>query len=242
MQHCTGRLYYPAAPRPRGWLARRLDLGVPLLPHPLAYAHGLARFFFYRRPRNWLAHALRILLHAILALLGALLRLDLHPGAPAASTGGQQGEGQQGKGQQREGQQGEAGGSSGFPVVLFSHGLGGHRSLYSMLCAELASQGYVVFAAEHADGTASTCRLAGGQVRWRGAVARRQGQRRLAGRGRLMPGLCAQFASPALGPTGCFLRGPPRRAGSFTTAWAGRKASWPAPGSAPTSCALRCAS
>ena len=27
-----------------------------------------------------------------------------------------------------------------YPVVVFSHGLGGSRSTYSILCAELASQ------------------------------------------------------------------------------------------------------
>lgn len=50
------------------------------------------------------------------------------------------------------------------PVVVFSHGLGGNRMLYSITCSELASQGYVVLALEHADGSASACKLAGGKV------------------------------------------------------------------------------
>lgn len=50
------------------------------------------------------------------------------------------------------------------PVVVFSHGLGGNRILYSITCSELASQGYVVLALEHADGSASACKLAGGKV------------------------------------------------------------------------------
>lgn len=48
-----------------------------------------------------------------------------------------------------------------YPVVIFSHGLAGNRFLYSTICGELASHGYVVFAVEHADGTASAAHLAG---------------------------------------------------------------------------------
>jgi hypothetical protein len=50
-------------------------------------------------------------------------------------------------------------------VVIFSHGLAGNRVLYSVICSELASQGYVVLAVEHSDGTASCCKVAGGKVR-----------------------------------------------------------------------------
>jgi hypothetical protein len=51
-----------------------------------------------------------------------------------------------------------------LPVVLFSHGLAGQRAMYSISCSELASQGYLVLALEHADGTASAAQLAGGKV------------------------------------------------------------------------------
>jgi platelet-activating factor acetylhydrolase len=40
-----------------------------------------------------------------------------------------------------------------WPLVLFSHGLGGTRTTYSTLCADLASRGRIVVALEHRDGT-----------------------------------------------------------------------------------------
>lgn len=40
-----------------------------------------------------------------------------------------------------------------FPLILFSHGLGGTRSCYSSVCGEFASHGFICVAVEHRDGS-----------------------------------------------------------------------------------------
>ncbi|KAF5829719.1 platelet-activating factor acetylhydrolase, isoform II-domain-containing protein [Dunaliella salina] len=59
-----------------------------------------------------------------------------------------------------EGEDGKREGQAPYPLVFFSHGLAGNRNTYSSICIQLASLGFIVVAVEHADGTASTARLA----------------------------------------------------------------------------------
>ncbi|KAH7876864.1 platelet-activating factor acetylhydrolase, isoform II-domain-containing protein [Lentinula edodes] len=44
-----------------------------------------------------------------------------------------------------------------WPLVIFSHGLGGSPTTYSQLCVRLAASGKIVVAVEHRDGTMPSC-------------------------------------------------------------------------------------
>ena len=47
-------------------------------------------------------------------------------------------------------------GAQKLPVMIFSHGIRGHRHVASGLCREFTSQGFAVFSLEHNDGSAAS--------------------------------------------------------------------------------------
>ena len=133
LQHIFGRIFYPVA-RKRFF---SFGSGARWLPG-IEYAYGIAFFLFYRRPKTWLNWVLRHVIFILVYILGSLQQLYIFHGAKLLEIS-----------------------DTKFPVVVFSHGLAGNRSLYSLICIELASQGYIVLALEHADGTASVAKVAG---------------------------------------------------------------------------------
>ncbi|KAJ7498747.1 platelet-activating factor acetylhydrolase, isoform II-domain-containing protein [Mycena latifolia] len=72
------------------------------------------------------------LLWPVVYLFGTVLKIPVYPNAPLLRPGDDRKQ---------------------WPLVIFSHGLGGSRTAYSQLCSELAASGRVVLAVEHRDGT-----------------------------------------------------------------------------------------
>ncbi|CAA7260046.1 unnamed protein product [Cyclocybe aegerita] len=104
--------------------------GVPWFLRPIRESlHGFAAFLGLP---SWL-------LWPVVYLFGAFLRIPAYPNAPLLSPS---------KADIN---------ASQWPLVIFSHGLGGGRTVYSQFCSRLAASGKIVLAVEHRDGTGTVC-------------------------------------------------------------------------------------
>ncbi|PNH11287.1 Platelet-activating factor acetylhydrolase [Tetrabaena socialis] len=131
----AGRLFYPCV--------RQWTWACTWIPHA-NYARGYVgesqegRYLFKMVPKGQQATlknmAAKAVLTSIAWVLGASKVLPVYYRAPLSSP-------------------------EALPLIIFSHGIAGTRNAYSSICTELASQGYVVMALEHGDGSASAARL-----------------------------------------------------------------------------------
>ena len=142
------RLYFPTDERPPTSAWSVIGGRRPAWKPALAYSRGMLHFIVNFDKRPWWQ---RVLLTGVYVTMHAAATvMDTLP----VSTGGPVKDGAK------------------MPLIVFSHGLAGHRNMYAVLCSALASQGYIVAAMEHRDGSASCASVvdADGAVRHKAYV------------------------------------------------------------------------
>ncbi|GLB33971.1 putative platelet-activating factor acetylhydrolase, isoform II [Lyophyllum shimeji] len=122
--------YYPAD------TSRLKRKGLDWIIRPLKeFLRGFAKF---TRIPYWV-------LWPIVYLFGSFIQIPVYPNAPLANPRATMSSDKEETGAQQ------------WPLVIFSHGLGGSRTAYSQICSRLAASGKVILALEHRDGTGCAC-------------------------------------------------------------------------------------
>ncbi|OCF40122.1 hypothetical protein I317_06073 [Kwoniella heveanensis CBS 569] len=144
-------VFYPASNESggKGWLggAGKGPAGVNWVPEPFwGVVRGYEKFFEGKtgqpggRGMKWLV--------GTLGYIAGRLKIPVYPFAPLLAP-------------RSSTPSSSASSSEKYPLVIFSHGLAGTRHTYSQFCAGLASEGYVVLALEHRDGSGPAVCLPG---------------------------------------------------------------------------------
>ena len=145
------RLYYPTLASPPNSLFRPRYFIAP------DYCHGMVHFLLDIPKRAWwvrllvwtacvVTYCTSFLTDTIPASLDAPLScVDNHDGDDDGDD----------KNEKHKKHEKNKKNQTKLPVVVFSHGLAGNRNMYAGLLSSLASQGYLVAAIEHRDGSAS---------------------------------------------------------------------------------------
>ncbi|GAA5827060.1 hypothetical protein JCM11251_002227 [Rhodosporidiobolus azoricus] len=154
-------LYYPSNPHKQGSGQRQHWVQRPFSQTAEGYARFLGK-------KPWLVKT-------FLWLFGARIRLPVEGDGALAFKGGFKDQvARSGKEEKQPRTSSDtlvgdetAKGDDTFPLVIFSHGLSGTRTTYSQWCMQIASQGYIVAAIEHRDGSGpiSVVRLGDGKER-----------------------------------------------------------------------------
>ncbi|KAK7060480.1 hypothetical protein VNI00_001245 [Paramarasmius palmivorus] len=114
--------------------SKSLAKGLHWITRPLRTA--LEGFVRFSGARSWLAWSVLL---PLVYLYGRFLKIPVYPNAPLLNPNRASAPKKQ------------------WPLVIFSHGLGGSRTAYSQICTRIASSGRVVLAIEHRDGTGTAC-------------------------------------------------------------------------------------